>query len=78
MFYTVYVYNNNVLYITVCFRAAVACLGALFEQLGRMLVGFFKDTLTNMLKAMKNAEVSLVFLSHKAPRREHLFHVYFF
>ncbi|XP_038585677.1 HEAT repeat-containing protein 5A isoform X2 [Micropterus salmoides] len=36
--------------------AAVACLGALFEQLGRMLVGSFKDTLTNLLKAMKSAE----------------------
>ncbi|XP_053192170.1 HEAT repeat-containing protein 5A [Scomber japonicus] len=36
--------------------AAVACLGALFEQLGRMLVGLFKETLTNLLKAMKNAE----------------------
>ncbi|CAK6984560.1 HEAT repeat-containing protein 5A, partial [Scomber scombrus] len=36
--------------------AAVACLGALFEQLGRLLVGLFKETLTNLLKAMKNAE----------------------
>nr|XP_020510294.1 HEAT repeat-containing protein 5A isoform X2 [Labrus bergylta] len=36
--------------------AAVACLGALFEQLGRMLAGCFKDTLTNLLKAMKSAE----------------------
>ncbi|XP_041668818.1 HEAT repeat-containing protein 5A isoform X3 [Cheilinus undulatus] len=36
--------------------AAVACLGALFEQLGRMLVGCFKDTLANLLKAMKSAE----------------------
>ncbi|KAI3367144.1 hypothetical protein L3Q82_008134 [Scortum barcoo] len=36
--------------------AAVACLGALFEQLGRMLVGSFKDSLANLLKAMKSAE----------------------
>ncbi|XP_068607819.1 HEAT repeat-containing protein 5A [Brachionichthys hirsutus] len=36
--------------------AAVACLGALFEQLGRMLVGSFKDALANLLKAMKSAE----------------------
>lgn len=42
---------------SVCFRAAIACLGALFEQLGRMLVGYFKDTLANLLKAMKSAEV---------------------
>lgn len=41
----------------VCFRAAVACLGALFEQLGRLLVGLFRDTLSNLLKAMKSAEV---------------------
>ncbi|KAM7403791.1 hypothetical protein PAMA_004293 [Pampus argenteus] len=36
--------------------AAIACLGTLFEQLGRMLVGSFKDTLANLLKAMRNAE----------------------
>ncbi|XP_041809707.1 HEAT repeat-containing protein 5A isoform X2 [Chelmon rostratus] len=36
--------------------AAVSCVGALFEQLGRMLVGSFKDTLANLLKAMKSAE----------------------
>ncbi|XP_059208691.1 LOW QUALITY PROTEIN: HEAT repeat-containing protein 5A [Centropristis striata] len=36
--------------------AAIACLGALFDQLGRMLAGCFKDTLTNLLKAMKSAE----------------------
>ncbi|XP_056249753.1 HEAT repeat-containing protein 5A isoform X4 [Seriola aureovittata] len=36
--------------------AAVACLGALYEQLGRMLGGSFRDTLTNLLKAMKSAE----------------------
>ncbi|XP_039641392.1 MAM domain-containing glycosylphosphatidylinositol anchor protein 2 [Perca fluviatilis] len=38
--------------------AAMACLGSLFEQLGRMLVGSFKDSLTILLKAMKSAEVS--------------------
>ncbi|KAM9355893.1 HEAT repeat-containing protein 5A isoform 2-T2 [Pholidichthys leucotaenia] len=36
--------------------AAITCLGALYEQLGRMLVGFLKDTLSNLLKAMKSAE----------------------
>ena len=44
--------------VCVCCRAAVACLGALFEQLGRILVGLFRDTLTNLLKAMKSAEVT--------------------
>lgn len=43
-----------------CFRAAIACLGALFEQLGRILVGSFRDTLSNLLKAMKSAEVGLL------------------
>ncbi|XP_028251325.1 HEAT repeat-containing protein 5A isoform X3 [Parambassis ranga] len=36
--------------------AAIACLGTLYEQLGRMLVGSFKETLANLLKAMKSAE----------------------
>lgn len=36
--------------------AALACIGALFEQLGRFLAGSFRDTLTNLLKAMKSAE----------------------
>ncbi|XP_060939458.1 HEAT repeat-containing protein 5A [Limanda limanda] len=36
--------------------AAVACLGALYEQLGRTLLGTFKETLSNLLKAMKSAE----------------------
>uniref|UniRef100_A0A665U7E2 HEAT repeat-containing protein 5A n=1 Tax=Echeneis naucrates TaxID=173247 RepID=A0A665U7E2_ECHNA len=36
--------------------AAAACLGALYEQLGRMLVSSFRETLTNLLKSMKSAE----------------------
>ncbi|XP_011618311.2 LOW QUALITY PROTEIN: HEAT repeat-containing protein 5A [Takifugu rubripes] len=36
--------------------AAVACLGSLFEQLGRFLVGSFRDVVSNLLKNMKNAE----------------------
>ncbi|XP_067099249.1 HEAT repeat-containing protein 5A isoform X1 [Osmerus mordax] len=36
--------------------AAIACLGTLYEQLGRMLANSFKETLGNLLKAMKNAE----------------------
>ncbi|XP_039459003.1 HEAT repeat-containing protein 5A isoform X1 [Oreochromis aureus] len=36
--------------------AAIACLGTLYEQLGRMLIGCFKDTLACLLKAMKSAE----------------------
>ncbi|XP_069049146.1 HEAT repeat-containing protein 5A isoform X2 [Lepisosteus oculatus] len=36
--------------------AAVACLGALYEQLGRLLGNTFTDTVGNLLKAMKSAE----------------------
>ncbi|XP_034418992.1 HEAT repeat-containing protein 5A isoform X2 [Cyclopterus lumpus] len=36
--------------------AAVACLGAMFQQLGWRLAGSFRDSLTNLLKAMKSAE----------------------
>uniref|UniRef100_A0A6Q2ZLP6 HEAT repeat-containing protein 5A n=1 Tax=Esox lucius TaxID=8010 RepID=A0A6Q2ZLP6_ESOLU len=36
--------------------AAIACLGALYEQLGRLLVNTFKETLANLWKAMKSAE----------------------
>lgn len=39
------------------YRAAVACLGVLYEQLGRLLINSFKETVANLLKAMKNAEV---------------------
>ncbi|XP_061675277.1 HEAT repeat-containing protein 5A isoform X3 [Syngnathoides biaculeatus] len=36
--------------------AAVACLGALFEQLGGMMGSLFKDTSAILLKALKHAE----------------------
>ncbi|CAL8283222.1 unnamed protein product [Lota lota] len=36
--------------------AAIACLGSLYEQLGRMLLHSFKDSLVNLLKAFRNAE----------------------
>ncbi|XP_015463527.3 HEAT repeat-containing protein 5A isoform X2 [Astyanax mexicanus] len=36
--------------------AAVACLGAMYEQLGRLLISLFKETVANLLKALKNAE----------------------
>ena len=35
----------------------MACLGSLFEQLGRFLVGSFRDVISNLLKNMKSAEV---------------------
>ncbi|KAJ7990914.1 hypothetical protein DPEC_G00291830 [Dallia pectoralis] len=36
--------------------AAIACLGALYEQLGRLLFNTFKETLAHLWKAMKSAE----------------------
>ncbi|XP_066550138.1 HEAT repeat-containing protein 5A isoform X2 [Amia ocellicauda] len=36
--------------------AAVACLGAVYEQLGRLLGNTFTDTVGNLLRALKSAE----------------------
>uniref|UniRef100_A0A671MD20 HEAT repeat-containing protein 5A n=1 Tax=Sinocyclocheilus anshuiensis TaxID=1608454 RepID=A0A671MD20_9TELE len=38
------------------FLAAVACLGVLYEQLGRLLINSFKESVANLLKATKSAE----------------------
>ncbi|KAM4691047.1 HEAT repeat-containing protein 5A [Rhinophrynus dorsalis] len=36
--------------------AAIACLGALYQRLGRLLGSTFSDTVTNLLKVLRNAE----------------------
>uniref|UniRef100_A0A8C5QNR6 HEAT repeat-containing protein 5A n=1 Tax=Leptobrachium leishanense TaxID=445787 RepID=A0A8C5QNR6_9ANUR len=36
--------------------AAVACLGALYQKLGRLLGSTFSDTVSNLLKVLRNAE----------------------
>ncbi|KAG9336358.1 hypothetical protein JZ751_002705 [Albula glossodonta] len=36
--------------------AAIACLGSIYEQLGRLLGNTFSESVGNLLKAMKNAE----------------------
>uniref|UniRef100_A0A669C918 HEAT repeat-containing protein 5B n=1 Tax=Oreochromis niloticus TaxID=8128 RepID=A0A669C918_ORENI len=36
--------------------AAVACVGAFYEKMGRMLGSSFPDTINNLLKALKSAE----------------------
>ncbi|KAI5087893.1 HEAT repeat-containing protein 5B, partial [Silurus meridionalis] len=36
--------------------AAVACVGAFYERMGRMLGSSFPETIINLLKALKNAE----------------------
>ncbi|XP_047677260.1 HEAT repeat-containing protein 5A isoform X1 [Tachysurus fulvidraco] len=36
--------------------AAVACLGAMYEQLGRLLISSFKETVVTLLKSIKSSE----------------------
>ncbi|KAJ8391412.1 hypothetical protein AAFF_G00090420 [Aldrovandia affinis] len=36
--------------------AAIACVGSIYEQLGRLLGGTFSDSVGNLLKAMRSAE----------------------
>lgn len=38
-------------------RAAVACLGAMYEQLGRMVGRSYEETVQILIKSLKNAEV---------------------
>ena len=44
------------------FSAAVVCLGSLYKKLGRILGNTFTDTVGNILKAMKSAEVEIGFM----------------
>lgn len=39
-------------------RAAVACVGAFYEKMGRMLGSAFPETVNDLLKSLKSAEVS--------------------
>ena len=39
-------------------RAAIACLGAMYERLGRMTGRSYEDTVQILIKSLKNAEVS--------------------
>ncbi|XP_077993059.1 HEAT repeat-containing protein 5B-like [Glandiceps talaboti] len=36
--------------------AAVACIGSMYEKLGRMVGGTFPETIQNLIRALKNAE----------------------
>ena len=40
------------------YRAAVTCIGAFYEKMGRMLGSAFPETVNNLLKSLKSAEVS--------------------
>uniref|UniRef100_A0A673IG84 HEAT repeat-containing protein 5A n=1 Tax=Sinocyclocheilus rhinocerous TaxID=307959 RepID=A0A673IG84_9TELE len=45
--------------------AAVACLGVLYEQLGRLLINSFKESVANLLKATKSSEVRVAAHQYK-------------
>ena len=45
--------------VCVCFRAAIACLGEMYERLGRMTGRSYEETVQILIKALKNAEVSI-------------------
>lgn len=44
----------------ISYRAAVACVGAFYEKMGRMLGSAFPETVNNLLKSLKSAEVSFI------------------
>ena len=39
--------------------AAIACIGGMYEKLGRMVGRSYEETVTFLIKAIKNAEVCL-------------------
>ena len=41
-------------------RAAVACLGSMYEKLGRMTGRSYEDSVQVLIKALKNAEVGIL------------------
>jgi hypothetical protein len=45
----------------VCFRVAIACLGGMYEKLGRMVGRSYEETVQILIRALKNAEVCFVF-----------------
>lgn len=57
--YNHYNYTKSVITVYQQFScsAAVACVGAFYEKMGRMLGSSFPDTINNLLKALKSAEV---------------------
>lgn len=52
---SLWLFNYMIIYLF-C-SAAVACVGAFYEKMGRMLGSSFPDTINNLLKALKSAEV---------------------
>ena len=53
------------IYMSFYFRAAVACIGGLYEKLGRMVGRSYEETIALLIKGLKNAEVRPLFY-HKS------------
>ena len=47
-----------------CFRAAVCCIGGMYEKLGRMVGRSYEETVQLLIKALRNAEVSNIFIQY--------------
>lgn len=57
-FYSIeYAESNTGIHIS--FRAAVTCIGAMYEKLGRMMGRSYEDTVQILIKALRNAESQL-------------------
>ena len=57
--------DTGVCLIFVCIdvnSAAIACLGGMYEKLGRMVGRSYEETISLLVKALKNAEVVYVFV----------------
>lgn len=57
---------NCLNFLLVCFElcvfsAAVSCIGGMYEKLGRMVGRSYEETITVLIKALKNAEVKDTF-----------------
>jgi len=48
---------SMLLFCAVVDRAAIACLGGMYEKLGRMVGRSYEETISLLVKALKNAEV---------------------
>ena len=49
----------DVVFICLPFRAAISCIGGMYEKLGRMVGRSYEETVSILIKALKNAEVCL-------------------
>lgn len=50
-------YLNCDVYFSISHRAAVACIGGMYEKLGRMVGRSYEETVHLLIKSLRNAEV---------------------